>query len=374
MSAADRARGALYGLAIGDALGMPTQLLSRQQITARWGPLLTGFEPAPPGHPIAAGLPAGAVTDDTEQAVLLARMLVENRGVPGPDDWAAALIGWELDMAERGSLDLLGPSTKRALTAVLAGTPPEEAGRHGDTNGAAMRITPVGIAFPATPPPTPDADPATPPPTSNADAATPPPTSDADTATPPPTSNVDANDLSRLVDRVMAASLVTHNTSVALAGAAAVAAAVSAGVGGASVAEATEAGIAAARLGAGRGHWIAGADVAARISWATGLVKDAGPAQAAGLIGTLVGTSLATQESVPAAFAVLSVIPGDPWQACLLAASLGGDTDTIAAMAGAVAGACHGQSAFPPHAIAAIDAHGFALPALADALLALRKS
>ena len=54
MSAADRARGALYGLAIGDALGMPTQLLSRQQITARWDPLLTGSS-HPPGHPIAAG-------------------------------------------------------------------------------------------------------------------------------------------------------------------------------------------------------------------------------------------------------------------------------------------------------------------------------
>ena len=304
MSAADRARGALYGLAIGDALGMPTQLLSRQQITARWGPLLTGFEPAPPGHPIAAGLPPGAVTDDTEQAVLLARMLVKNRGVPGPDDWAAALIAWELDMAERGSLDLLGPSTKRALTAVLEGTPPQEAGRHGDTNGAAMRITPVGIAFAA-----------------------------------------------GLIDRVVEASLVTHNTSVAM-----------------------ETGIAAARLASHRGHWVAGADVAARIRWAVELAQDAAPDRAAGLIGTLVGTSLATQESVPAAFAVLSAIPDDPWRACLLAASLGGDTDTIAAMTGALAGACHGQSAFPPHATATIDAHGFALPALAGSLIALRES
>ena len=327
MSAADRASGALYGLAIGDALGMPTQLLSREQITARWGPLLTGFEAAPPGHPIAAGLPPGSVTDDTEQALLLARMLVKNQGVPDPGEWAAALIAWELDMAERGSLDLLGPSTKRALTAVLAGTPPEEAGRHGDTNGAAMRITPIGIAF-----------------------------------------------ATGLIDHVVAASLVTHNTSVALAGAAAVAAAVSAGVGGASVADATQAGIAAARLGAERGHWIAGADVAARISWATALVKDARPDAVAELIGTLVGTSLASQESVPAAFAVLSAIPQDPWRACLLAASLGGDTDTIAAMAGAIAGACHGQSAFPPPAIATIDAHGFALPALAASLLALRAS
>jgi len=42
----DRARGALYGLAIGDALGMPTQMLSRDQVIDRWGPLLTGFEPA----------------------------------------------------------------------------------------------------------------------------------------------------------------------------------------------------------------------------------------------------------------------------------------------------------------------------------------
>ncbi len=57
----DRARGALYGLAIGDALGMPTQLLSRQEIAERWGPLLAGFEPAPPGHPVAAGRAAGPV-------------------------------------------------------------------------------------------------------------------------------------------------------------------------------------------------------------------------------------------------------------------------------------------------------------------------
>ena len=143
-----RARGALYGLAIGDALGMPTQMLSRPEIVARWGPVLTGFEPAPPGHPIAAGMPAGAVTDDTEQAVLLGRLLVAGHGTIDPHELAGALVLWERDMAERGSLDLLGPSTKRAVTAVLAGTPPEEAGASGNTNGAAMRIAPVGIAVP----------------------------------------------------------------------------------------------------------------------------------------------------------------------------------------------------------------------------------
>ena len=167
------------------------------------------------------------------------------------------------------------------------------------------------------------------------------------------------------------ASSVTHNTGIALAGAAAVAAAVSAGVSGAAVAEATALAVQAARIAAGRGHWVAGADVAARIEWATSLVAGRDEAEAAELIYTLVGTSLATQESVPAAFAVLAAVPADPWRACLLAASLGGDCDTIAAMAGAIAGACHGVGSFPPEAIAVIDAQGLGLAALADELLAL---
>jgi ADP-ribosylglycohydrolase len=327
----ERARGALYGLAIGDALGMPTQLLSRREIIDRWGPLLTGFEPAPPGHPIAAGMPAGSVTDDTEQAVLLGRLLVSGNGAINPHKLATALALWERDMAERGSLDLLGPSTKRAIAAVLAGTPPEEAGATGDTNGAAMRITPVGIV-------------------------------------------ADSAQLSVLVDQVVAASRVTHNTGIALAGAAAVAAAVSAGISGAGIGEATAFAVDAAGIAANCGHWVAGADVAERIEWATALVAGLAQAEAADVIYSLVGTSLAPQESVPAAFAVLAAIPADPWRACLLAASLGGDCDTIAAMAGAVAGASHGIAAFPPEAIAVIDAHGLDLAALADDLYALRET
>src|SRR5262249_60198750 len=75
-----RALGALYGLAIGDALGMPAQSLPRADIVARYGPLVGEFCPGPDGHPLAAGLPAGSVTDDTEQALLLARLVVAGGG------------------------------------------------------------------------------------------------------------------------------------------------------------------------------------------------------------------------------------------------------------------------------------------------------
>ncbi len=332
-----RASGALYGLAIGDALGMPTQSLPRDQILARYGPLLTGFERAPAGHPIAAGRQAGAVTDDTEQAVLLAGMIIDSGGKVDAAEFARRLLGWEESMRARGSLDLLGPSTKRAVSALLAGAEISQAGRAGGTNGAAMRITPVGIAAPSA-------------------------------------------DLDGLVDRVVEASRATHNTGVALAGAAAVAAAVSAGLDGAGVHAATRLAVTAARLAARRGHWVAAADVAARITWATGLTADlarrpggpdAGPVIDA--VYSLVGTSLAAQESVPAAFAVLAASPGDPWLACRIAASAGGDCDTIAAMAGAVGGACHGLAGFPAAARATVaEVNGLRLDELAADLVRVR--
>ena len=328
--ASERAAGALYGLAIGDALGMPTQALPRDQIVARYGSLIATFEDAPAGHPLAAGLPAGAVTDDTEQAVLLARVIIASGGRPDPAEIAKRLLAWEESMRARGSPDLLGPSTKRAVSALLAGADLEQAGRYGTTNGAAMRITPVGIATPCA-------------------------------------------DLGVLEDRVVAASLATHNTSVALAGAAAVAAAVSAGIDGATVPEAIRIAAVAAQRAARRGHWVAGADVASRISWAVRLVAGLTVTEVIEQVYALVGSSLATQESVPAAFAVAAASPGDPWLACRIAASLGGDCDTIAAMAGAVTGACHGASAFPAAARQAIDqVNRLDLGGLAVGLLALR--
>ena len=324
-----RAAGALYGLALGDALGMPTQSLSRQRIREVYGEL-TWFEAALPDHPLAAGMAAGSVTDDTEQALVLADVLVDGSGSVDAADLARRLLDWQQDMRARGSLDLLGPSSNRAFEALLAGEDVTTTGRFGTTNGAAMRIAPVGVAS-------------------------------------------GCADLPGLVDDVVAASSVSHNTGVALAGAAAVAAVVSAGIDGAELPAAMEVGRRAAELGAERGHWVAAADVAARIAWAVELVSGRPPAEAADVVYRLVGTSLATQESVPAAFAALAVHPDDPWRAMLLAASVGGDCDTIAAMAGAMAGACAGLEALPARAVDLVrQTNGLDLAPVADRLLALR--
>src|SRR3990167_7563460 len=53
MTALDRALGAFFGLALGDALGMPTQSLSRAEISARFGAItdLPDARPHPPTSP-----------------------------------------------------------------------------------------------------------------------------------------------------------------------------------------------------------------------------------------------------------------------------------------------------------------------------------
>jgi ADP-ribosylglycohydrolase len=329
MVRADRAYAALYGLAIGDALGMPTQFMSHEEVVAHFG-VIDGFQEAPADHPIAAGLPAGSITDDTEQALLLAEALLDGRGRIDGDDLARRLLAWAERARERGSTDLLGPSSSAALAALVAGGPLDEASRFGATNGAAMRIAPVGLI-------------------------------------------ISTDDLDALVDLVADASQVTHNSGIAIAGAAAVAAAVSAGISGAPVAEATELAIKAAEGGQRRGDWAPGPSLARRIAWGVELIDVADHERSVRDVVELVGTSLAAQESIPAAFAILALHPDDPWQACLTAASLGGDSDTIAAMTGAVAGACHGMDRWPGDAVRTVrEVNNLELEPIADRLLALR--
>ncbi len=325
----DHALAALHGLALGDALGMPTQSMSRAQILADYG-RVTGFVDAGPRQRIAAGMVAGSITDDTEQALLIAQLLIEGRGTIHADAFAARLLEWERRMKRKGSFDLLGPSTKAALERLQQGVSPEEAGRWGTTNGAAMRVTPVGIAM-------------------------------------------DASDLSRFVDAVVNASELTHNTTLGIGSAAAVAAAVSVGVGGGSLDDAFDAAVAAATEGERRGHWAAGGMISARLQWAVPYLRGLRTDDRERALYEVIGTSVASQESVVAALA-LAFVAEDPWQAVCSAVNCGGDTDTVAAIAGAVIGATRGSAAWPATSIATLErVNQLALDQVVDGLVALRE-
>ncbi|MDE9366446.1 ADP-ribosylglycohydrolase family protein [Luteipulveratus sp. YIM 133132] len=327
----DRAHGALAGLAVGDALGMPTQAFTRAEIVKRFG-VLQDLRSGPPDQPIAPSAPAGQVTDDTEQALLLADQLVTSGGHVDPVRWAQALDRWEQRMKGSGSLDLLGPSTRRAIERIRAGEDPRLAGLDGTTNGGAMRIAPVALAVPW---------------------------SDGPEA---------------LVDRVVEACLPTHHTGTAIAGAAAVAAAVSCALDGCSYDDVVAAAITCARLGETRGRQHPGPSVAARLQWVLVDAPRYEPDRLEEWITAVVGTTVATAESVPAAFALLDVAIASPRDGLCRAARLGGDTDTIAAMLGAMTGATVGRSGLPDDWCTTVESvNGLSLDAVAAGLLQLRE-
>ena len=332
MTPADHALGALYGLALGDALGMPTQSFSRGQIQARFGRITT-LESAPADQPIAPNMLAGSITDDTEQAILVGQLLVEGKGTIDPDQLARRLITWESGMQAKGSQDLLGPSTKRAIQMILAGHSPAESGRYGTTNGAAMRIAPVGIAC-------------------------------------------DINQPERFVDAVVQACQVTHNTSLGIASAAAVAAVISSGINGKKLEHALNAGTEMAFIAEHQGHWVAGGRMGPRIRWARQASSACNPDNIGDLLYDVIGTSVASQESVVVAFALAQRVANgaiNSFDALCMAASIGGDTDTIAAILGAMLGACGGLQQWPTALIEqVVKVNDLHLEPLIRELLALR--
>ena len=332
-----RAYGALAGLALGDALGMPTQAMSPEQIRAVYG-RITGLVDGDASQPYAPGMPAGSVTDDTEQALLVASLLVRGRGSSSgrvaldAGEFAHALLAWEDSMIERGSLDLLGPSTKAALERVRAGEDPLSVGGAGTTNGAAMRVTPIGIA-------------------------------------------ISTEDPQAFADAVWSSCQVTHATRQGFQSAALVAAAVSMGIDTPRSAASDMTALLWKAVSyvdslPERGAWTPDPDVVAATRRAMQLVANPASSSLECLVEQ-VGTSVASAQAIPMAFALLARDPSP--QALLDAANLGGDTDTIGAIAGAILGAALGFEVFVGRGLAQVElASHLDLPSIALELLELR--
>ena len=332
-----RAHGALAGLALGDALGMPTQAMSPEQIRAVYG-RITGLVDADASQPYAPGMPAGSVTDDTEQALLVASLLVRGRGSSSGRvalnavEFAHSLLAWEDSMIERGSLDLLGPSTKAALERVRAGADPLSVGGAGTTNGAAMRVTPIGVA-------------------------------------------VSTADPEAFAEAVWSSCRVTHATRQGFQSAALVAAAVSMGIDAArspslDLRSLLRKAVTYVDSLPERGAWTPDPDVVAATRRAMQLAVNPASSSLECLVEQ-VGTSVASAHAIPMAFALLTRDPSP--RALLDAANIGGDTDTIGAIAGAILGATVGVEVFDGRALAQVEeVSRLGLSSVAEQLLALR--
>ncbi|HLM94434.1 MAG TPA: ADP-ribosylglycohydrolase family protein [Gaiellaceae bacterium] len=277
----ERARGALLGTFVGDALGMPYEGCR------------AGTAPRPL-EMVEARLGRGTYTDDSQMMIALAESLLACGRVE-PEHLASAFL--DAYDPQRG----YGSGTVEVLSRWRAGEPVDAAaerlfGASGGSfgNGAAMRIAPVAVMF--------------------------------------------ASDTERLLHEARASARLTHTHPVGIEAAVAQAAAVGAALtGGDPLAAPTEA--------------LRGGEVEERLAEAAKHVEDRiSPIETAKLLGN----SSAGHESVPAAIYSAAAHSGFE-EPVTFAIACGGDTDTIGAMAGAIAGARHGLGAIPTRWLEALE-------------------
>lgn len=285
---ADRILGCFKGIATGDAIGKQTETLSPASI-ARWYPEgVRGFE-GPPGEIIPRYVGnskhewrIGETTDDTERTIAVARAILRDRSV------SHASIGREM----LGCRKCVHPGVKSLWEFHHEGDPERIATAH-DGCGAAIRVSPVGIFQ-------------------------------------------SASDLDALVIDAREASISTHGGSLAIAAAAATAAAVSGAVDGASAQQILSLAEWAAELAESRWPGTSAPAFADAIRKAHDDLA-AMPVIRAGDVAERWFPDRPLT-IVPLALALATVMHSAE-EAILVATNVGGDSDSVASIAGGIIGA-----------------------------------
>jgi ADP-ribosylglycohydrolase len=317
-------------------MGSATEMLTAGQICERFG-YVTGFL-APGEDTFAVGRAAGQLTDDGLLTIALLDELAANNGAITADRTAALLLEWADDpeVFDR----FAGPSSRKAILALRQGQRPELAGAPDPmandlriSNGAAMKVAPAGWTHPGEP--------------------------------------------GLAVDLACVICVPTHNTNIAFAGAGAVAAAVAAASAGAARADVLEAALAGARsgdqVGLRRAVEVPGPSVEARIELALRIVdQDAPPTDRLADLASVIGSGLPITEAVPMAIGLVALFGDDPMELIRRSVNLGGDTDTVAAIAGAISGTMAGLGALDAGLVAQVEeANGIDIGRTGEAVAAM---
>jgi ADP-ribosylglycohydrolase len=301
----DRAYGALIGGAIGDAMGMPASFMTRSQIEKTYGYIDDFLEPEKDVQNVHGNLQAAEITDDTMESVIICNVLLEY-GEFTAEAFNKAMKEWAVEQKMLEST-VIGPSTRRYLTALIEGRDPRETSGQGNTNGSAMRAAPIGVKH--------------------------------------------HYDMAKCVEAAAASSLPSHGSKPAVAAACAVAAAVAGGVnGGYSTAEILNAAYDAAVFGESKGTEITAPSVSRRIRLIEHLVDDMGKADIRDILDELTGVfgaSMFACESVPLALGAFYAVNGNGRAGVLAAVNAGDDADTNGAICGNICGAYSGAASFP---------------------------
>ena len=294
----DKILGAFCGQALGDAFGMPSELWPRKRVQSHFG-WIDDFLDGPEENDAARYFRAGEITDDTSMALAIADAIIELDGDIEAECIARHILQW-VDQFDAFSKNVLGPTTKVAITAIKKGTAISGLTNLGVTNGAAMRTMPLGCLIPP-------------------------------------------HSIDDFCAAIREAASPTHKSDVSVAGAVAVAWAISSAIDGETWKTIASELSNISRFAQNQISNTFSPCLGSRIELALNLVAGATDIESASEdIYNIVGAGTGTIESVPAAIAMVDLAKCDPNYCAILCANLGGDTDTIGAMATAICGAIRG--------------------------------
>ncbi|VVB65987.1 ADP-ribosylglycohydrolase [Candidatus Gugararchaeum adminiculabundum] len=136
----------LYGAAIGDALGVPSEGLTITMYEKYFPNGIHDFVPSPPG--LHGSLQPGQYSDDTEQLLILANSLVQDKGLD-IHNFSKRLANWWRISAGVPSMNRgIGKTSWAGCRKLSLGVSPFESGsQYSLSNGSVMRVAPIGLFY-----------------------------------------------------------------------------------------------------------------------------------------------------------------------------------------------------------------------------------
>ena len=141
-----RAQGCLIGAAAGDALGMPSEYISKAQLNQFYDGKITQFQKPLSNHPC-RHLQKGQYTDDTQRLIVLAESLISCHGFD-VNDFGRRVGEWAFKCMTIPHYDRFA-----GTTSIMAGLKlydrkrPDQTGGSAPTCGSAMGIAPLGVFY-----------------------------------------------------------------------------------------------------------------------------------------------------------------------------------------------------------------------------------
>lgn len=332
----DKIDALLIGFALGDAHGMPFEMLNREDVkkhkeNSKFSLTENFFVDIPDFHFLKRDLKKAEVTDDTILAVHLGEYLLENKGEINKEDYFSSL-GELINDKKLITKGVIGPSTGRAASKIMRNEKFTVSERAGFSNGLALKSSVLAYFLPL-------------------------------------------EEQKSNLEKIKELAYYSHFTDTAIAAAAGIYAALAEALAGNDLDQIFVSALSYMKKGEEYGLQTFQPSSYKKTKFLLEYLETLTKNETLNFITEVMGTGINSYESVPAALAIFKLYPENAAKAFAAAVDIGGDTDSTAALVGALVGAHKGLEVFEDQWIEELkQVNSLSLKKLGRSLFALREN